>query len=133
MIVRSSTTYCQSEIYTTEPPPFKITDGQVLLSLPFVGNELTTFGISGKELKDSLEAGLFLIDVTFNFGGFAQISGFCYTYDIAAPSFNRVVSAVMQNADGSCDATQPINLNSNNSPYQEFYPHPLHCHKKHRN
>jgi hypothetical protein len=42
-------------------------------------------------------------------GRFPQVSGLCFTYDIAAPSGNRVTSAVVANADGSCTAT-PVDL-----------------------
>jgi 2',3'-cyclic-nucleotide 2'-phosphodiesterase (5'-nucleotidase family) len=35
-------------------------------------------------------------------GGFPQVSGFCFTYDITAEPGNRVTGAVRQAEDGSC-------------------------------
>ena len=35
-------------------------------------------------------------------GRFAQVSGLCFTYDIAAAAGSRVTGAVRQAADGSC-------------------------------
>jgi hypothetical protein len=35
-------------------------------------------------------------------GRFPQVSGLCFTYDIAAPAGSRVTGAVRQAADGSC-------------------------------
>ena len=35
-------------------------------------------------------------------GRFPQVSGLCFTYEITAPAFSRVTSAVRQAADGTC-------------------------------
>jgi 2',3'-cyclic-nucleotide 2'-phosphodiesterase (5'-nucleotidase family) len=35
-------------------------------------------------------------------GGFPQVSGFCFTYDLAAEPGDRVTGAVRQAADGTC-------------------------------
>jgi hypothetical protein len=35
-------------------------------------------------------------------GRFPQVSGLCFTYDIAAPAGSRVTGAVRQAADGTC-------------------------------
>jgi 2',3'-cyclic-nucleotide 2'-phosphodiesterase (5'-nucleotidase family)/predicted AlkP superfamily phosphohydrolase/phosphomutase len=95
------------------PPPFPITRGQSLAVLPF-GNIVVTLDVNGSELKTMLENGVSLsVDpATLGNSGqgrFPQVSGLCFTYNIAAPSGNRVTSAVVANADGSCTAT-PVDL-----------------------
>ena len=95
------------------PPPFPITRGQSLAVLPF-GNIVVTLDVNGAELKTMLENGVSLsVDpATLGNSGqgrFPQVSGLCFTYNIAAPSGNRVTSAVVANADGSCTAT-PVDL-----------------------
>jgi 2',3'-cyclic-nucleotide 2'-phosphodiesterase (5'-nucleotidase family) len=81
------------------PPPYPITRGQVLAVLPF-GNIVVTGNISGAELKTFLEHGVSTMPAAN--GRFAQVSGLCFTYDIAAPVGSRVVEAVRQAEDGSC-------------------------------
>ncbi|BCS32132.1 bifunctional metallophosphatase/5'-nucleotidase [Luteitalea sp. TBR-22] len=81
------------------PPPYPITRGQVLTVLPF-GNEVVTVAISGTELLTFLENGVSAMPGAN--GRFPQLSGLCFTYDVAAPAGNRVVSAVRQAADGTC-------------------------------
>jgi 2',3'-cyclic-nucleotide 2'-phosphodiesterase (5'-nucleotidase family) len=81
------------------PPPYPITRGQVLAVLPF-GNLVFTVNISGAELKGFLENGVSLMPSAQ--GRFPQVSGLCFTYDIAAPAGNRVTGAVYQAEDGSC-------------------------------
>jgi 2',3'-cyclic-nucleotide 2'-phosphodiesterase (5'-nucleotidase family) len=81
--------------------------------LPF-GNIVVTLDVNGGELKTMLENGVSLsVDpATLGNSGqgrFPQVSGLCFTYNIAAPSGNRVTSAVVANADGSCTAT-PVDL-----------------------
>jgi 2',3'-cyclic-nucleotide 2'-phosphodiesterase (5'-nucleotidase family) len=44
-------------------------------------------------------------------GRFPQVSGLCFTYDIAAPAGSRVTSAVRADAAGNCTAT-PVDLTS---------------------
>ena len=47
-------------------------------------------------------------------GKFPQVSGLCFTYDIAAPAGSRVVAAVRADAGGNCTAT-PIDLTAASS------------------
>ncbi len=88
--------YCPTGI---TPPPFPITRGSVLGVLPF-GNVSATVEISGAELKGLLEHGVSSMPSAN--GRFAQVSGLCFTYDIAQAAGSRVTSAVRQAADGSC-------------------------------
>jgi 2',3'-cyclic-nucleotide 2'-phosphodiesterase (5'-nucleotidase family) len=80
-------------------PNFDITAGQVLTVLPF-GNQVVTYDLNGAELKDMLENGVSAMPGIS--GRFAQVSGLCFTYDIAASAGSRVSSAVRQAEDGSC-------------------------------
>jgi 2',3'-cyclic-nucleotide 2'-phosphodiesterase (5'-nucleotidase family) len=90
---------------TFTPPPWKITRGQVLAVLPF-GNVVSTVSLSGTELKAFLENGVsFFGNPALGDGRFPQVSGLCFSYNINAPAGSRVVSAVRQNADGTCSAT----------------------------
>ena len=93
--VDSATDFCPS--FT--PPPFPITDGQVLTVLPF-GNFAVTLDLNGAELKTMLERGVSSVET--GSGRFAQVSGLCFSYDIDAAAGSRVTSAVRQAADGSC-------------------------------
>jgi 2',3'-cyclic-nucleotide 2'-phosphodiesterase (5'-nucleotidase family) len=81
------------------PPPFPITRGQVLTVLPF-GNVVVTLTVNGAELKAMLENGVSQMSAVA--GRFPQVSGLCFTYDIAAPAGSRVTAAVRQAADGTC-------------------------------
>src|SRR6266542_574677 len=81
------------------PPPFPITRGQVLTVLPF-GNIVVTLTVNGAELKTMLENGVSQMPAVA--GRFPQVSGLCFTYDIAAPTGSRVTGAVRQAADGTC-------------------------------
>jgi 2',3'-cyclic-nucleotide 2'-phosphodiesterase (5'-nucleotidase family) len=81
------------------PPPYPITRGQVLAVLPF-GNVGFTVTINGVELKQTLENGVSLMPAAQ--GRFPQVSGLCFTYDIAKPAGSRVTGAVRQAANGSC-------------------------------
>jgi 2',3'-cyclic-nucleotide 2'-phosphodiesterase (5'-nucleotidase family) len=83
------------------PPPWPITRGQVLGVLPF-GNLVATVDISGAELKTYLENGVSSMPAAN--GRFAQVSGLCFDYDIAAPVGSRVIpaSVVRQATDGTC-------------------------------
>jgi 2',3'-cyclic-nucleotide 2'-phosphodiesterase (5'-nucleotidase family) len=84
------------------PPPFPITRGQSLAVLPF-GNIVVTLSVNGAELKTMLENGVSRMPAVD--GRFPQVSGLCFTYDIAAPAGSRVTSAVVANPDGSCTST----------------------------
>jgi 2',3'-cyclic-nucleotide 2'-phosphodiesterase (5'-nucleotidase family) len=88
-----------SDVCPTDAGPNVITEGQVLTVLPF-GNIAVTLELTGAELKAMLEAGVRLMPEAS--GAFPQISGLCFTYDIAAEPGNRVTGAVRQAADGSC-------------------------------
>ncbi|MGB3306234.1 MAG: 5'-nucleotidase C-terminal domain-containing protein, partial [Thermomicrobiales bacterium] len=79
--------------------PNSITRGQVLGVLPF-GNVAVTLDVTGEELKAMLEAAVAPMPAAA--GGFAQVSGFCFTYDIDRESGNRVTGAVRQEDDGAC-------------------------------
>ena len=93
---------------TAAQPPFLITRGQVLAVLPF-GNVAATVTVNGAELKAFLENGVSQMPGAN--GRFAQVSGLCFTYDIAAAVNSRVTSAVLANPDGTCSAT-PVALNA---------------------
>jgi 2',3'-cyclic-nucleotide 2'-phosphodiesterase (5'-nucleotidase family) len=93
------------------PPPFPITRGQVLTVLPF-GNVVVTLTVSGAELKTMLENGVSRMPAVD--GRFPQVSGLCFTYDIAASPGSRVTSAVMADASGNCTAT-PLGLTAASS------------------
>jgi len=88
------------------PPPFPITRGQVLTVLPF-GNIVVTLSVNGAELKTMLENGVSRMPAVD--GRFPQVSGLCFTYNIAAPAGSRVAGAVMADAAGNCTAT-PVDL-----------------------
>ena len=69
--------------------------------LPF-GNVVFTVSINGAELKTILENGVSTMPAAN--GRFPQVSGLCFTYDIAAPAGSRVTGAVRQAADGPAPA-----------------------------
>jgi 2',3'-cyclic-nucleotide 2'-phosphodiesterase (5'-nucleotidase family) len=93
------------------PPPYPISRGQVLTVLPF-GNVVVTLTVNGAELKAMLENGVSRMPAVD--GRFPQVSGLCFTYDIAAPAGSRVTSAVFADAAGNCTAT-PVDLTSASS------------------
>ena len=83
-------------------PPFPITLGAVYGVLPF-GNFSVTLDVTGPELKSMLERGVSAMPAAD--GRFPQVSGLCFTYDIALPVNSRVTGARVANADGSCSTT----------------------------
>ena len=93
------------------PPPYPVTRGQVLAVLPF-GNIVVTLTVNGAELKTMLENGVSQMPAAN--GRFAQVSGLCFTYDIALPAGSRVTSAVRADAAGNCTAT-PVDLTASSS------------------
>ena len=93
------------------PPPYPITRGQSLAVLPF-GNIVVTLTVNGAELKTMLENGVSQMPAAN--GRFAQVSGLCFTYDIAAPVGSRVTGAVRADAAGNCTAT-PVGLTAASS------------------
>ncbi len=90
------------------PPPYLISRGQVLTVLPF-GNIVVTVTVTGAELKTMLENGVSQMPAIA--GRFPEVSGLCFTYDIALPVGSRVTSAVLADASGNCTAT-PVDLTS---------------------
>ena len=83
----------------TSGEPNAISRGSVLTVLPF-GNVATTVEVTGEELKQMLEAGVSGMPAPD--GGFPQVSGLCFTYDLAAEVGSRVTGAVRQADDGTC-------------------------------
>jgi 2',3'-cyclic-nucleotide 2'-phosphodiesterase (5'-nucleotidase family) len=98
----SATDFCPAYV----PPPYPISRGQVLTVLPF-GNVVATVSITGAELKAFLENGVSQMPAAN--GRFPQVSGLCFTYDIALPAGSRVTGAVMADSAGNCTAT-PVDL-----------------------
>jgi len=90
------------------PPPYPITRGQVLAVLPF-GNTVSTVEVTGLELKQALENGVSSMPAAN--GRFPQVSGLCFTYNIAAAVGSRVTGVVRQAADGSCTGA-PVDLSA---------------------
>jgi 2',3'-cyclic-nucleotide 2'-phosphodiesterase (5'-nucleotidase family) len=86
------------------PPPYPITLGQVITVLPF-GNVVATARITGVQLKAMLENGVSRMPAAN--GRFAQVSGLCFTYDIAQAAGSRVTSVSRANASGACPAGSP--------------------------
>jgi 2',3'-cyclic-nucleotide 2'-phosphodiesterase (5'-nucleotidase family) len=64
---------------------------------------VTTLTVSGAELKTMLENGVSAMPAVN--GRFPQVSGLCFTYDIALPAGSRVTSAVFAGAAGACTTT----------------------------
>jgi 2',3'-cyclic-nucleotide 2'-phosphodiesterase (5'-nucleotidase family) len=88
-------------------PPWLITRGQVLAVLPF-GNVAATTTLSGTELKAFLERGVSAVPGAD--GRFAQVSGLCFSYDIAAPAGSRVTSVSRQPSIGGACNGGPVDL-----------------------
>jgi 2',3'-cyclic-nucleotide 2'-phosphodiesterase (5'-nucleotidase family) len=106
----STSNFCP--LYT--PPNWKISRGSVLAVLPF-GNTVVKVQVSGVELKTMLENGVSRMpDITQ--GRFPQVSGLCFTYNLANAAGNRVTSAVLQGADGNCTTTS-VDLTSTTPVY----------------
>jgi 2',3'-cyclic-nucleotide 2'-phosphodiesterase (5'-nucleotidase family)/predicted AlkP superfamily phosphohydrolase/phosphomutase len=91
--------------------PLPITKGQVLTVLPF-GNTVVTATITGVQLKTMLENGVSAMPGAN--GRFPQVSGLCFTYDIAAAAGSRVTGAVRQAVDGSCTGA-PVTFGAGDS------------------
>lgn len=96
---------------TSVPPPWPITRGQVLSVLPF-GNAVATVTLNGEELKMFLEHGVSAMPAAS--GRFAQVSGLCFSYDVARAAPSRVTDVVEQAADGTCTATN-VDLSASSS------------------
>jgi 2',3'-cyclic-nucleotide 2'-phosphodiesterase (5'-nucleotidase family) len=80
-------------------PANAITQGQVLAVLPF-GNVVSTAKITGEQLKAMLETGV--SGMPSPSGGFPQVSGLCFTYDIGKEPGSRITNVVRQADDGTC-------------------------------
>jgi 2',3'-cyclic-nucleotide 2'-phosphodiesterase (5'-nucleotidase family) len=80
-----------------------ITRGQDFTVLPF-GNFVVTLFVNGAELKTMLENGVSRQQLGPQ-GRFPQVSGLCFTWDIALPAGSRVTGAVRADAAGNCTAT----------------------------
>lgn len=115
----SATDFCDASLYPFAPGAFPITRGQVLTVLPF-GNAVATVNVTGVDLKEMLETSVAAMPAAN--GRFGQISGLCFTYDIAQTakivgppavlgSGNRVTSVVWANPDGSC-SSDPVDLSA---------------------
>jgi 2',3'-cyclic-nucleotide 2'-phosphodiesterase (5'-nucleotidase family) len=83
----------------------------VLGVLPF-GNIVVTLTVNGAELKTMLENGV--SGMPGAIGRFPQVSGLCFTYDIAAPVNNRVTGAVRADGSGNCTGP-PVDLTAASS------------------
>jgi 2',3'-cyclic-nucleotide 2'-phosphodiesterase (5'-nucleotidase family) len=94
--------FCPAYTGTLRP----ITRGQTFTVLPF-GNFTVTVTMSGAELKTLLENAVSSMPGAN--GRFGQVSGLCFTYDVAAAVGSRVTGAVRQAADGTCTGA-PIDL-----------------------
>jgi 2',3'-cyclic-nucleotide 2'-phosphodiesterase (5'-nucleotidase family) len=68
--------------------------------------------VNGAELKAILENAVLAMPAAN--GRFAQVSGLCFVYDIAAPAGSRVTGAVRQALDGSCTGV-PMDLTASST------------------
>jgi 2',3'-cyclic-nucleotide 2'-phosphodiesterase (5'-nucleotidase family) len=98
--VDSPTDFCPAFSGTVRP----ITLGQVVTVLPF-GNTVATAHITGTQLKAMLENGVSQLPAAN--GRFPQVSGLCFTYDIAQAAGGRVTSVLKADATGACPAGSP--------------------------
>jgi 2',3'-cyclic-nucleotide 2'-phosphodiesterase (5'-nucleotidase family) len=98
--VDSPTDFCPAFSGTVRP----ITLGQVVTVLPF-GNTVATAHVTGTQLKAMLENGVSQLPAAN--GRFPQVSGLCFTYDIAQPVGSRVTLVLKADATGACPAGSP--------------------------
>ena len=82
--------------------------GQILEVLPFA-NTISTFDITGAELRAALENGVSRAENPANdgTGRFPQVSGLRFSWSAAAPVGQRVVSVEIRQPDGSFVALDP--------------------------
>jgi len=83
-----------------------VTIGEVLSVLPF-GNTVATLKLSGEGVLAALENGVSRIGAGSGTGRFAQVSGLRYRFDASQDPGSRIVSAELQQADGSYTALDP--------------------------
>ncbi|WP_312798155.1 bifunctional metallophosphatase/5'-nucleotidase, partial [Tianweitania sp.] len=91
-----------------------VTMGEVLTVLPFQ-NTIATFQLSGKDLKDSLEAGL--SEIEEGKGKFPQVAGIKYTFDKSvAPNGGRLKSIEVKDGTGwtALDPAKTYTVATNN-------------------
>ena len=86
----------------------EVTMGQVIEVLPF-GNTLATLGLTGEDLLAALENGVSRAENPDNegTGRFPQVSGLRFSWDGTQPVGERIVSAEVENADGSFSPIDP--------------------------
>lgn len=99
-VVDNPSDFCAASLYPFAAGSLPITRGQTLTVLPF-GNIVVTLTVDGAVLKAFLETGVSAMPGAN--GRFPQVSGLCFTYDIAAPAGSRVTGAVRQGVTGACD------------------------------
>ncbi|MDZ4768190.1 MAG: 5'-nucleotidase C-terminal domain-containing protein [Chloroflexota bacterium] len=73
--------------------------GDVLELLPFT-NRLTSFSVTGADLRLALENGVSRVGESSGTGRFPQVSGLRYTYDFSLPALDRVTSIEVLADDG---------------------------------
>lgn len=91
-----------------------VTMGEVLTVLPFQ-NTIATFQLSGKDLMDSLEAGL--SEIEEGKGKFPQVAGIKYSFDKSvAPNQGRLKSVEVKDGAGwtSLDPAKTYTIATNN-------------------
>ena len=103
--------FCPASLYPFPAGQFPITRGQNLTVLPF-GNIVVTLTVNGAELKTMLENGIGLMPTVQ--GRYPQVSGLCFTYDIALAAGSRVTGVVRADAAGNCTTTT-VGLTSSSS------------------
>lgn len=83
-----------------------ITLGNVLTVLPF-GNTVATLGLVGSDVLVALENGVSQWQLAAPAGRFAQVGGLRYSFDPDRPVGHRIMSAELQNPDGSFSPIEP--------------------------
>lgn len=83
-----------------------ITVGNVLTVLPF-GNQVASMGLVGSDVIAALENGVSQWNPAAPPGRFAQVGGMRYTFDPSRPSGNRILTAEVENPDGSFTPIDP--------------------------
>jgi len=91
-------------------PAGDVTVGDILTVLPF-GNLISTFEVTGAELMQALENGVSRAENPENegTGRFPQVAGMQFSWNPALPAGARIISADVQNADGTYS---PLDMNA---------------------
>ena len=87
----------------------KVTLGDVLTVLPF-GNLISTFELTGTDVKATLENGVSRVDVDEGTGRFLQVSGLRYTFNASRPVGSRVTQVEVWNEE--TEAYEALNLSA---------------------